>query len=254
MRSRCSRHSTGSEALVRAGILAQPSRTSPPGSGSGSTPMLASLGIGMPDLAPDSAGGRTRDGARARLRLAVERVHQRAARGPGGRLVSAVLAAPPLESVVRARLAEVDDPEIPTVSIVDLGHRPGRPREPERDPRRAAADVRRLPGAGRAARRRDASSLRPGDVRGRDVHVRRAVDRGAHHTGRSSGPAGAGSHRRPPQRRRRPARVTGPADRASARSAVRGAPRWRMPSARRSAVPSTIAPDCRQPFEQFKSV
>jgi len=35
--------------------------------------------------------------------------------------VSALAAAPPLEAVVRARLAEVDDPEIPGVSIVDLG-------------------------------------------------------------------------------------------------------------------------------------
>lgn len=35
--------------------------------------------------------------------------------------MSVVLAAPPLEAVVRARLAEVDDPEIPGVSIVDLG-------------------------------------------------------------------------------------------------------------------------------------
>ena len=35
--------------------------------------------------------------------------------------MSVVLAAPPLEAVVWARLAEVDDPEIPGVSIVDLG-------------------------------------------------------------------------------------------------------------------------------------
>jgi ring-1,2-phenylacetyl-CoA epoxidase subunit PaaD len=35
--------------------------------------------------------------------------------------VSVVLAARPLEAVVRARLEEVDDPEIPGVSIVDLG-------------------------------------------------------------------------------------------------------------------------------------
>jgi ring-1,2-phenylacetyl-CoA epoxidase subunit PaaD len=36
-------------------------------------------------------------------------------------VVSVVNAAPPLEAVVRARLADVDDPEIPGVSIVDLG-------------------------------------------------------------------------------------------------------------------------------------
>ncbi len=36
-------------------------------------------------------------------------------------MVSALAAALPLEAVVRARLAEVDDPEIPGVSIVDLG-------------------------------------------------------------------------------------------------------------------------------------
>lgn len=35
--------------------------------------------------------------------------------------MSVVVAAPPLEAVVWARLAEVDDPEIPGVSIVDLG-------------------------------------------------------------------------------------------------------------------------------------
>jgi ring-1,2-phenylacetyl-CoA epoxidase subunit PaaD len=35
--------------------------------------------------------------------------------------VSAAVATPPLEAVVRARLQEVDDPEIPGVSIVDLG-------------------------------------------------------------------------------------------------------------------------------------
>jgi ring-1,2-phenylacetyl-CoA epoxidase subunit PaaD len=36
-------------------------------------------------------------------------------------VVSVAVVAPPLEAVVRARLADVDDPEIPGVSIVDLG-------------------------------------------------------------------------------------------------------------------------------------
>jgi ring-1,2-phenylacetyl-CoA epoxidase subunit PaaD len=36
-------------------------------------------------------------------------------------VVSALAAAPPIEAVVRACIAEVDDPEIPGVSIVDLG-------------------------------------------------------------------------------------------------------------------------------------
>ena len=97
-----------------------------------------------------------------------ERVHRGPAPGPGGDMVMSLAAPSVDEAAVRAALAEVADPEIPSSrssisgwsSVVDVGR--------TLDPRRAAADVRRLPGPRRhpATRSSSASSSfgRPVDV------------------------------------------------------------------------------------------
>src|SRR5260221_3128429 len=75
---------------------------------------------------PADAAGRDRDragppGPRRGLPLAVERIHCGPAHGAGGDLVSLALLEAPDVAEIRAALAEVADPEIPVISIVDLG-------------------------------------------------------------------------------------------------------------------------------------
>ena len=68
---------------------------------------------------PATAGSRRRPHRpRQRLRLAVGRVHGRAQQRSGCHMVTA---AEPTERDVRVALAEVPDPEIPVLSVVDLG-------------------------------------------------------------------------------------------------------------------------------------
>ena len=78
---------------------------------------FGSLGIRVPPIVPETAGGRTRAGVVRGIPVAVGRVHRRAPARGGRHVVSAM----PLESAVRAALADVCDPEIPGLSIVDLG-------------------------------------------------------------------------------------------------------------------------------------
>ena len=144
---------------------------------------------------------------------------------------------------VRAALAEVPDPELPVLSVVDLGivHR-GRGRR-RRDRRRDPADVRRLPGARCHPQRRSPTVSRrfgagPRRARHSRCHGRRTGSRRR---------VGARSPRSASPRRR-------PVGRCAARSARR----------RDVVMDSAFGPTqcrslfycraCRQPFEALKSV
>ena len=107
-------------ALVESGILAAP------------MPELerrwrAAIGPTFAELGPADAAGADPAGAgparsRAGVPLAVGRVHHGPAQRAGGDLVSPIAAQDGRDELtVRAALAEVADPEIPVVSILDLG-------------------------------------------------------------------------------------------------------------------------------------
>ena len=153
---------------------------------------------------------------------------------PGCRMVTA-------EQVWEA-LAEVPDPEIPVISLVDLGvvrevEVDGRPR-----PRRVHAHVPRLPGAGgharAAGRGRPRARRRAGDRR---RPRRLLVDRPDH-----ARRAGASSRSRAsprPTRAPRPARRSSNSTRrrSAARTAARRRRAWRTSSARPRAARSATA-------------
>ena len=199
----------GEPALIEAGILAAPMTELETRWRDTIRPTFA-----QPRPADAAAGPRPRAWpARPRrgVPLAVGRVHLRPPVRSGGDLVSemgiqvgvariragvvtgsatAPGPRPVDESAVRAALAEVMDPELPMLSVVDLGiiHRvevDARRPDPGRDP----ADLRGLPcaRADQAVDRGEARHLRaPGRGRG---HVRGPVDIGAHQRGRSGRPA-----------------------------------------------------------------
>ena len=164
-------------------------------------------------------GGRARRGDRRRERRA------RAGRARRGHRRST-------EAAVRATLAEVPDPEIPMVSVVDLGlvhARRGRRRT--RDPGRAPADVRRLPGARADPRRRSPTRSPASAARSRSRSRSRSRGRRDRIT-----PAGRDRAARPPASPRRPSPRT-----SAARTAARPGSRWTTRSARPSAGRSSTA-------------
>ena len=137
-------------------------------------------------------------------------------------MVSAVAAPAVDEAAVRAALADVADPEIPAISIVDLGIVERVEVAERRDPGRPAADVRRLPGARRDqfGGRGAAGRLRaPG--RGA-LRLLRAVDDRPHH-GTGTAPS-------------REVRVSPRRATTRARTAVRPTSRLRTCSARPNAA------------------
>ncbi len=144
-------------------------------------------------------------------------------------MVAPTMAVRPLESAVWAALHDVHDPEIPTISVVDLGVVGSVEAEPGRGPRGAAADLRGLPGARSHAfiGRRAAGGVcrrRPGDHQ-----LRQAVDDRPDHCRRPR--AAAAEWLRAADR----GRVRVPVLRVARR------PRSRTPSARRNAGRSTTA-------------
>ena len=195
-----------------------------------SRPSFVRLGLPMPPAAADPDRGRTDH--REPFRLALDRVHVGPPFGPGGDVVTAVATSPRVSAeAVRAALAEVADPEIPAISIVDLGI-------VERAD--VAADgrieVELLPtfvgcpaiDAIRRAVERAAGELRP--ARRRRHHVRGPVDVRPDHGGRPARASGS-----PASRRRRSPRTS------AAPTAAPRTSRWTTCSARPCVARSSTA-------------
>ena len=144
---------------------------------------------------------------------------------------------------VEAALAAVHDPEIPTVSIVDLGLVHDVEATDGRHPGRAPADVRRLSGA-RGHPRRPSPTRSPASA-ARSRSSSRSPSRGRRIASRRRA---ATASARPGSPRRRTRRTS------AARTAPPPGSRWTAPSARRSAGSLFYCRECRQPFEAFKPV
>ena len=151
-----------------------------------------------PVLEPDrrrAAGGRAEprrpDAAHRRLRLAPRRVHDRLP-GRGGCDVVTESAVDAREARVWSELATIRDPEIPAISLVELGVIGSVVRRRSARRGRAAADLRRLPGhrrhagADHRARRR---ARHGGRGRGR-AQLRPALDERTDHAGRAASGCG----------------------------------------------------------------
>ena len=202
--------------------------------------------------APDPRAGPGSDVARRGVHVAAWRVHRRPpARSRGGLVIAEPMVTVDGRPCGAGRRPRPGDPG-------DLDRRPrDRPRrlgQRRGDPGRSATDVRRHA-------RRSMRSAMPSRLGWRGSAGRSTSGSSSPSRGRPNGSprpaarrsAEAGSHRPPGQRP--PVRRSSSSTRPSrARSAARPGLASTMSSARRSAARSATAPDCRQPFEQFKDV
>ena len=171
------------------------------------------------DAGPGGRPGTGPHGPLRRVPLAARRAHLGPPARPRGDLVTALGARGGAgvldEAAVVEALRDVPDPEIPVISVVDLGRRRADPPRPRAAPGRAAAHLRRLPGPRPDARghARAAGGARPRPRRRGRRHLRPAVDDRPDHARRPAAARGArvrptaDRRRRPPRRPRRPRRV-----------------------------------------------